>query len=122
MSIKLRHLLVLASAVLSWSSMGCGGAASDSSLTDADFFAQYTKQECELLSTCDADSFAERFDDEEDCLERLNQADSCEVADVEQAELCLEIMSTLSCDAIKTDPYLTSLLNCTEAIQCGGLN
>ena len=104
--------------LLTLAAAGCG-AEPDS--TDTDFFAQQTALECALLSTCDAASFAERFDDEADCLERLNQGDACEVVDDEQAALCLTIMDALTCDDLDGNDYLPSLPNCAAAITCSGL-
>ena len=100
--------------------MGCG--AEPSALTAEEFFAQQTALECDLLSTCDPEDFSQRFDDEEDCLESLNQGEFCTIEDDEQAALCLTITESITCDDLEPSGGLPSLANCTAAIECGQLN
>ena len=116
-----RHTPAAASLLLSWVWMGCGAPQNEPS-SDADFFAQHASLECELLAECDAESFAQRFDDDDDCLDRLNPGDACEVVDDAQAELCLAVMASLTCADLEESGRLPSLPNCTTAITCSGLD
>lgn len=116
-----RQMPPVFSLLAAWAWAGCG-PEQGGSLADADFFAQHTALECALRLTCNKAAFSQRFDSEEDCLERLNQGEYCEVVDDEQAGLCLAVMESMACSELDADGELPSLPNCDAAVTCGDLN
>ena len=98
--------------------LGCSADPQDTGGAQAiDFFSEYATLECTLLQ-CDPERFDSSWEDLEECLEYRDDSDDCTVEDEAEAEVCLAVIASLTCDDLDGEWSLPSLPNCSAAISC----